>query len=374
MNEPTPRNTEQVNHSGKLPGELQETPVTEFNTPLNEAVELTDNEGNPIITTPESVESITNEQADFTETPFTLNPDTLTIDKLQEKKSKKKLFFGIGGVAITALLAFGTVLGIQSADNNKNDVPNNKPVAEAPIDPTAAPSEEAPVTEATTTPEVVNGFDFKVLPESVVQENLFETLSPEQQAEIKNMDAMSVTDFRLLPITEQLKFGYFVYDNNLDALKYRLDNNEGSELYKSANIDTAEGRVANNDMKVALLSSLKTRNDVDGTAYDINTVLKASVILNQTDTYNSKQNNDEFLNGFNTSSVVYTRPIDVVDSALRDNGDFVINTLDPTTNEQYQTTFIDTEVTLINGDVRKDSVVKLSLASNDPRYINDIHN
>jgi hypothetical protein len=360
MNEPTPQNTEKLNHSGNLSGDLQETPVNEYSTPLEDAVNLTDAAGNPVITTPETAESIT-------ESPFGNELET-------EKKSKKPLIIGGVAVAATALIALGSVFGIKNATETNNEAPQGKPVAEAPVDPTVAPSAEAPSVEPSKAPGADPEYDpATTLPESVVEMNLFGTLSAEQQAEIKSMDAMSVEEFRTLPIPEQLKFGYFVYDNNLDAMKYRLDQNDGTQLYESANIDTPEGRVATQDVKVALLSSLKTDSEVEGTAYDIDTALKASVILNQENTYNAVQGFDTFLNGFNLNSPVYNRPIDITDSAVRDNGDLVVNLSNPASGVLSQDTYKYAEVTLINGEVRKDSILALSISDTDPRYIKDIH-
>ncbi len=118
MDNPSTPNTEtqQILHTGKLEGELRETPVREFDkTTLNEAVE------NDLIITPSS--------------PAELNGNA------PENKSRKRLGIILGSSAAAIALAAGGIFAVNAA----NQPPKNQPVATASGNPTpeATPSPSA---------------------------------------------------------------------------------------------------------------------------------------------------------------------------------------------------------------------------------------
>lgn len=108
-----------------------------------------------------------------------------------------------------------------------------------------AATETVPTAESSQAPSSpANPEDLVVvdeLPESVVEHGLFELLTPEQQEQMREWDAMSVDAFRSLPESEQLQFAEFVYRNNLPILKHRLTNTGQADIFDKANLETPEG-------------------------------------------------------------------------------------------------------------------------------------
>lgn len=116
--------TEKVRHSGQLPGNLNDQPHHVFDkTSLEEAYALKDDDGNYVITTPDTAAELA-------------------------PKSRNRLFLKLGAVGAGLIVAVGAVFaGVSSADN---EPPKSDPVAEAPVDSSApvAPVEtETPVEE-----------------------------------------------------------------------------------------------------------------------------------------------------------------------------------------------------------------------------------
>lgn len=240
--------------------------------------------------------------------------------------------------------------------------------------PSSVAEESAPPNEAEASSEVPS-IDVTKMPEDVIQHNHFEELAEGQKAEILEMKNMSLADFRLLPHEQQLKFAYFVYDNNIDILKYRLDQTGQSDVYTGANFETAAGMRNHEDMKYLLLASLKTRSLEAGVAIDTETALKASAYLNPDGNINRQLNADNQIRSWNlntsSSELVETT---IVDSATLRNGDIVSNEFGPVSQSSIQNTYRAIDVPLINGETRKDGVMVLSVTESDVRYIADIHN
>jgi hypothetical protein len=249
---------------------------------------------------------------------------------------------------------------------------------QVPAEPTAATEIAEPSPSATSKPTVSStpeapSVDFTKLPEDVVEYNLFETLTEDQQAEILTMKNMSVEEFRELPKEQQLKFSYFVYDNNIDFLKYRLDATNQSQIYKGVNFDTALGMQRNGDVKFALLASLKTQNPDTGIAFDKETALKTSSYLVPEGNAIRQTNLDAEINTWNLNTAAILRPVQILASATLPNGDIISNEFASNTKEEYQNVYRVVDVPLINGETRKDGVTVSSIDPTDPRYVADIN-
>jgi len=318
-----------IPHSGNLPAEFQETPVNNFdNTTLSEAVEA-----GHISSAPDDISSI--------------NP--------LEKKTGLRGFIEtkLGKVTVVGagLLTLGGIAGGIAAANNG---PEKTPiVAEQPVD----ENPEAPVEEAPTDPESV--IDVEHMPENVVEHGLFTLLSPEQQDQIRGWEAMSVDEFRSQPIEDQLTFAQFVYDNNLPILKYRLDETGGSALHQNASANTPEGALKTADLKQTFLSSLKTRNETDGTAFDKTTAHKVAVIISTNP--DRLEDIDARIETWSTSTPAFVPEYDVVSTKTDSDGNFVI----VTRNGETESTAVlgVREITNINGESVTD--VELLSATNN---------
>ena len=334
--EPTATEEQNIPHSN-------EQPFREFdNTSLKQATELTNEDGSPVLQVPE------------------------TAADLIPKKSRRGLYIGgvataIGaGAAITISAIFG------GAGQAGNTPPKSDPItgggveSSAPVDPSDT---------GNTSPEV--NVDVTQIPEDVIEYNLFETLSSDKQAEILSMKNMSVAEFRALPRPAQLRFAYFVYDNNIDVTKYRLEATGQSSVYEDANLETPRGLRNNEDLKYAVLVSLKT-NTPEAIAIDTDTALKASVFLYDEGSEVAQKNYDDEINTWNLNTVANIRKVAFTGSKTLENGDIVSNETDSNTQTAYQNTYRVVDVELINGETRKDSALVLSVTANDPRYIPDI--
>lgn len=340
-------NLAKIPHSGKQPEGSVEQPINNFdNTPLQVAYEK-----GLINDTPDTA-------AEFT------------------PKSRNRLFLKIGAVVAGLSLSAGAViLGVNTANSEPGE---SKPVAEAPVDPSApvAPVEgETPVevVPAPSTPEAPV-LDTTTLPESVVTGYLFETLTEDQKAFILKVDALSALETRQLPDEEQVKFANFVYDNNLDMLKFRLDNSGLSSVYENANFDTASGMRSVGTLKYLLMASLKT-NTAEGVILDKETALKVSVLANPEGNEVRQANLDAQINSWNVNTMlkdIYLAA-EVQDSAILDNGDVISNEIVTSTQERTQNTYRVIDSPLVNGETKKDVALVLSVTPDDIRYVQNIH-
>jgi hypothetical protein len=271
---------------------------------------------------------------------------------------RNKIETKAGKLSTSALIVMGALTLSACADKTEGATPDSSTSAQ-------------PAPTAETTKPVVE-LDVTKLPEDVIEYNLFETLSSDQQAEILSMKQASVEEFRQLDPTDQSKFSYFVFDNNIDILKYRLDETGQSGVYKNANFETAQGMRKNEDLKLALLASLKTMTPENGIAFDKDTALKASFYLNQENNPVRQQNLDAEINSWNINTPAVLRPVVMGENAVLSDGKVVSNEMNGETQEEYQNTYAVIDVPLITDETRKDSVVELSVNIHDPRYIHNL--
>jgi hypothetical protein len=269
----------------------------------------------------------------------------------------------IGAGVILVLGVTGSIIGVNASKNGEK--PAEATSSSAPAHPSEAP---------TSNPE--GQLDVKVIPKDVVEYNLFETLTPSQQAEIKKMDDMSLSEFRALPYEEQFKFARFVYDNNIDVLKYRLDNNNDSDAYKSANLDTPEGILTDSLLETSLMSSLKTLDPKKGVGFDTLTAKKTLSIggpaLIADPVY--LENSDKEIDTFNSNTPVTIFDITIEKSIVKKDGDIVMNTVNEKSGDISQSTVHIAEYTDIQGKKVKGEFTTLSVNDSDPRFIHNLVN
>jgi len=333
-------------HTGKFEGSLQELPAIPPKPGDPTLKEYWDEKD------PETQEFIAKVPSDAAE--------------ITPKKSHRRLI--IGGSAVAAFGA-GTAIVINAILGGAGQAGTNPPKSD-PITGGGVES-SAPVDPSDTGNTSEVNVDVTQIPEDVIEYNLFETLSSDKQAEILSMKNMSVAEFRALPRPAQLRFAYFVYDNNIDVTKYRLEATGQSSVFEDANLETPRGLRNNEDLKYAVLVSLKT-NTPEAIAIDTDTALKASVFLYDEGSEVAQKAYDDEINTWNLNTVANIRKVAFTGSKTLENGDIVSNETDSNTQTAYQNTYRVVDVELINGETRKDSALVLSVTANDPRYIPDI--
>jgi len=289
-------------------------------------------------------------------------PDTAAslVEAKPEKRRIRPIHKIIAGVASAAVLG-GIGIGVNAIAQGPE---KEEPVATAPETP--GTNEGNGETEAP--------LDVTQLPEDVIEYNLFESLSEAQQAEILEMKNESVDEFRQRPYDEQLVFSKFVFDNNIDILKYRLDQSNLSYIYENLDLNTGEGVNNNQTLKYLLLVSLKTYSDDDGVVYDLDTALKASAYIHTPGSEGATNNIDTQLNTVNINTPAIPGEATVEDSATLENGDIVLNVRNPLDGSVIQSTYTQYTYADINGKSITDRILNLSVPQSDPRFDADIHN
>jgi len=309
--------------------------------------------------------ALTNEKV----TGSTPLPEVTTADEETAKKSHiRHLIMVLGGsataVAAGITLAFALNAGPNTETKNEPLKEGDQPVATALASPEAtAPTETSAPTET---------LDVTVAPGDVVEYNLFEKLTPEAQAEIQKMDAMSVEDFRTLPYEEQYKFARFVYDNNIDILKYRLDYNGLSQIYQDANLDTAQGIVNTRSLRISLLASLKTESLDGASGFDSITARKGAALLTNSTDLVFYENIDAEISTWNVNTPALAPSSKVPESVIKADGDYLINTIDDANGGHSQMTSHIEQMTLIDGSSVPDAITLLLVDQGDPRFIQNI--
>lgn len=272
----------------------------------------------------------------------------------------------IGGLAALATGAITIPIALGIA-NTANDAPGAMPGIEsgAQLDPSATPSKGA------ATGEVV--FDIEHIASNVVEQAYFDVLNPEQQEQIRELDAISdIKEFRALPETDQLLFAELVYRNNLPRLEYGLSKLNETQVLDDVKEDGAIGINARRSLVIALMTSLNEKNDGE-IRYDALTAKKLAILINS-----AKENDaaDRFaeldaivdMMNLNTPPVVVTSTVE--GSLLAKNGDIIMNTLNTSSGERSQQVYSPITFKSIEGtEVTLDRVI-LAIPQDDPRYVN----
>ena len=193
-----------------------------------------------------STEANPSRKADI-ETPSKTEVKQMFYDDKEVKDIKEgwstrtKVLATIGTLGLGAGLALGANHLSSSENNSEEGESKQNPNVAGPAvvgqGETSAPSIEPSIEPTPGSTEVLDNQpifteeELMTRPTSVVESGLFETLSAEQQVEIQQYDAMSVEEFRELPLEEQLKYAQYLYDNNEERTLYRIEQNSGYESY-----------------------------------------------------------------------------------------------------------------------------------------------
>ena len=236
-----------------------------------------------------------------------------------------------------------------------------------------AATETVPTAESSQAPSSpANPEDLVVvdeLPESVVEHGLFELLTPEQQEQMREWDAMSVDAFRSLPESEQLQFAEFVYRNNLPILKHRLTNTGQADIFDKANLETPEGVFNQNRVDFALITSLvEYRN---GIYYDFETAKKLVVLLvDNTDGDGSNRiaGYDEAIDLMNVNTPAVVVNNSFVDGRINGDGSILVTAQSQEGVQSQQTYSIESFVGIDGVQLNTPQMI-LAVNADDPRFI-----
>lgn len=270
---------------------------------------------------------------------------------LREKKIAATLAIGVGIAALA---------GCAPSDAEGNTKPSSSTSAEA-----------TPDSTETTKPSVE--LDVTQIPESVVEYNLFDTLTEAEKALILEMDGDDLQSFRQRDTDQQRIFGQFVYANNIPVLEYRLDQTGNSSAYENIDISTPEGIIKNQNLKYLLLSSLKTRTDADGISFDTLTAQKASIILHEPSDEIAQENIDASILEMNVNTPPTPTKYIVEDSAVLETGEIIGNFRNTRNDRFFQSTFKSITFKDITGEDVTDVVEAFSVLESDPRFDKNLH-
>ena len=254
-----------------------------------------------------------------------------------EKKKlslKSRLLVSGAAVALVAVAAIG--IGVSFA--NSGQAPEKASVA------TSAPATSG----ASATPKPEAGkVDVTKIPKSVVELGSFETLSPAEQAQIKEWDAMDIDSFRETPLADQQTFALFVYENNLGITKYRLDQTGRSDLY--ANIDTSTPQGATNlqNLVFGVLSSLVEHHS-DGLF--VNNLTQHKMVSLISNDLQGTTRLDQEIDTWSVNTQVVDNAVTVLDSKANADGSMHVDFRDEKTGNSSAFTYDLQPVKSITGE------------------------
>lgn len=259
---PQTNTQEKLLHSGNFKGKLRENHYDEDNSSsvqefqgldtdqLQQVAPAPETSGELILTDEERSSREFQEKTDYykqkpAETEAGWLPsgsESLAENVEQKKKGNKSLFIKIGAAAATVGVALTTYLSTQSGDKGEDGPTPTQPVATA---------------EATAgqTQKVEEKVDVTKRPQSIVEQGLFNKLSPEQQSEIRKLNDMPTTEFYKLPMATQLKYAQYIYDTNVERTKYLIQQN-GSKY--APLLKTVEPKPDNSGTEVWYQQQLRT--------------------------------------------------------------------------------------------------------------------
>jgi hypothetical protein len=278
----------------------------------------------------------------------------------QEKKNKKKgRLIKIGAAAAALGVALTTYFSTQSGDKSEGGPTPTQPVATA----EATPGK---------TQEAQDKVDVTKRPQSIVEQGLFNKLSPEQQAEIRKLDAMSTDEFYKLPMATQLKYAQYIYDVNVERTKYLMEQN-GSEYLPL--LRTVDPKPDNSGTEVwyqhQLITEVQYTLMPDQKPLDKVNAQKLMVL-------DITQDTAEFMHTFNTIAtdkgglltpdntpiLAYRTDVQGNETTMKINA--IVD------NKLIQTTYKYTTFTDISGKERGTWQITLSVGSGNPRFDSSI--
>lgn len=300
-----------------------------------------------------------------------------TPESTKDLKGNRRLWIIVGGAAAGAALAVGGFLAINA--NNQPEQPTTSG-QEGPENP--GPVVEEPDTEVepdTGGEVVVPPLDPTERQSELVEFNLFAGLSPEQQARISGMNNQDVATFRAEESrSDQLAFGNFVVQNNIDIARYRLSQH-GNEAFATIQDPTSpEGIYQQIQLNEVVLSTMKkTGPDGTGVYFDTETALKASSILRSNEDDNAVAATDEFVNAWNvnTTTEITYKPYTIHETKVLSNGDIAyITSRNETPDRLVFTILTPEEYTDAWGEDATQYTRSLGVTAEDPRFRDSLEN
>ena len=373
---PQTNTQEKLLHSGNFEGKLREDHYDEDNSSsvqefqgldtdqLQQVAPAPETSGALILTEEERSSREFQEKTDYykqkpAETKTGWLPsgsESLTENVEQKKKGNKSRFIKIGAAAATLGVALTTYLSTQSGDKGEEGPTPTQPVATA--EATAGQTQEAE-----------EKVDVTKRPQSIVEQGLFNKLSPEQQSEIRKLNDMPTTEFYKLPMATQLKYGQFIYDSNVERTKYLIKEN-GSEY--APLLKTVEPKPDNSGTEVWYQQQLKAE-----VQYTLKPDQKPLDKINAQKMLplSATQDTAGFMNAFNILEtnkgglikpdnnpiLAYKTDVQGSEATMKLNTN--------TENELSQSTLKYTTFTDISGQERGTWQVTLSVNSADPRFV-----
>lgn len=313
--------------------------------------------------------------------PTELLPIPAEVPTVTEKTPRfslgQKLAAGVAGIA-----AVGGAIGfaIHEADQNraattitapnpaKTEAPAVVAVEPSPSSsPTNIPEQTAPAS-----PESLVVID--KLPVNVIEHGMFKLLTPEQQAQVKVWEKMSVADFRAFVLVEQqAAFDDFVLRNNAPILDYRLHHPYTPSVdYIMGTPQVAMDAVATMERVVAIGSTLKFSPPDGGVYIDKDTIKKLYSLYIDPQTELGKQileKIDASVDAYNVNMVPMTSSDKITGSIVdKETGNMVVNLTNEVGDSQSKFEPF-TYTTLLDNKAVTSSRMVLSITPQDSRYI-----
>lgn len=193
-------------------------------------------------------------------------------DITSKNPNKTKRLMKTGAALALAASAFG-LSGCATGESTPEQI---QPVAtsEATPEQTATP-EVTPEPQPTTPEELV---EIGIIQKSNVEIGTFQLLTPEKQAEMRQLSDMDIETFRAQPYETQLAFGMQVLENQVPILDDRLKTNN-IDLQYTENPTTAQ-EIVDNSVYIGIMADhLIYEDDTANYVFDTELALKfASVI------------------------------------------------------------------------------------------------
>ena len=186
------------------------------------------------------------------------------------------------------------------------------------------------------TPEywfVDNSINYYDGTENVAEGFNFDKLTPEQQSEIKMYEAMDIEEFNALPQNEQLKYSYWLLENNKPHFDLIIKFNE-SDLKYSFNPKTAQD-LANNLLYIKrLMTTISTIKNNENNEFDIENASKL-VSLGYYDNDANEEKVQGTLSVLGSSSLMPSS-IEAKTYQLSNDGSIYINCIEGLYNETFE--------------------------------------
>lgn len=300
-----------------------------------------------------------------------------------------KKFIKIGGAVLAGIVALSVgavminnkrteaIATPTSIDDNKNPS-NEAESSQIAITSTELTSEATQATDTKETAEAsTENIDYTKTVYNIVEGYSFESLTAEQQSEIKKYEFMPKEEFQALPQEEQAILGYWVLENYGPRFDVILENSN-VDLYYTNDPQTAEEILGNYAYLTSMCCTLVELNE-DGNGAHTNVELGEKVLGSIRDT--ATKNHIESIDGWveQTGGNLGVFDIDMKVTKYKKNGDgsIIINNTWETTDtvtvlpsaEFSQKTFIPFGATNIYGEKVNIYLRSLAVDKDDPQYI-----